>query len=116
MKRLGVSSIFVGCLLVACARKAPDAAPANDKDVPVDSADPEWSGQDLEHQLDRIEQQIKAGVGPDSSAAHDADRAGGRGKGQSDAVSTPGPDGNKSKKSRNGDVVPRNQASGSGSS
>lgn len=115
MKRLG-ACFLVACFLAACEQKTPDPAPTNNKDVPVDSADPEWSGQDLEHQLDRIEQQIRAGVGPDSSAAHTAERTGGRAKGLSDAVSAPSADGNKSKKSRNGDVVPRNQATGRGSS
>lgn len=112
MKRIGSLSIAVACLVAACARSGGDSAPAAEKDVPVDSADPVWSGQDLERQLDRIEEQIKAGVGSDSSVP----RGDGRGKGGSETVRQASPDRNKSKKPRNTDALPSTHASGNGSS
>ena len=112
MTRAALTLELLAVLALACERQ--DTAPlSTDAGVPVESADPEWTNTELEHELDRIEQEIKNGkqaAVPDASLPKKPPK-----RRVIDAGRRPIEPRNKSKKYRNSPEAKGAQSSGSGS-
>lgn len=118
MTRTTLTLELLAVLALACERQERAAPEQDNGEASVQSADPEWSNADLEHELDRIEKEIKSGPNaPDVAApAGPQSREHEKGNPEPEPRKAADPRRKKSKNYRSKAGDKRIQSSGNGSS